>query len=46
MRSRTAFASIFWFCVVAPYFAIFTDVSLTRTSSVEPAAQQVAAAPS
>jgi len=28
MRTRTAFASIFWFCVVAPYFAIFTFAPL------------------
>jgi putative MFS transporter len=28
MRTRTAFASIFYFCVVAPYFAIFTFAPL------------------
>jgi MFS transporter, putative metabolite transport protein len=28
MRTRTAFASIFWFCNVAPYFAIFTFAPL------------------
>ena len=28
MRTRTAFACIFWFCVVAPYFAIFTFAPL------------------
>jgi putative MFS transporter len=28
MRSRTAFACIFWFCLVAPYFAIFTFAPL------------------
>ena len=28
MRTRTAFASIFWFCNIAPYFAIFTFAPL------------------
>ena len=28
MRSRTAFACIFWACLVAPYFAIFTFAPL------------------
>jgi putative MFS transporter len=28
MRTRTAFACIFWFCAVAPYFAIFTFAPL------------------
>ena len=28
MRSRTAFACIFWCCLVAPYFAIFTFAPL------------------
>jgi putative MFS transporter len=28
MRKRTAFASIFWFCNIAPYFAIFTFAPL------------------
>lgn len=28
MRTRTAFVSIFWFCNVAPYFAIFTFAPL------------------
>jgi putative MFS transporter len=28
MRTRTAFSCIFWFCAVAPYFAIFTFAQL------------------
>jgi putative MFS transporter len=50
MRSRTAFACIFWFCLVAPYFAIFTfaplvfstlNISNERVSTI--AANSVAA---
>ncbi|MGI9093462.1 MAG: MFS transporter [Mycobacteriales bacterium] len=32
MRSRTAFVSIFWACLVAPYFAIFTFAPLVFAS--------------
>jgi MFS transporter, putative metabolite transport protein len=32
LRQRTAFASIFWFCIVAPYFAIFTFAPLVFDS--------------
>lgn len=50
MRTRTAFACIFWFCLVAPYFAIFTfaplvfstlNISNERVSTI--AANSVAA---
>jgi MFS transporter, putative metabolite transport protein len=32
MRKRTTFACVFWFCIVAPYFAIFTFAPLVFDS--------------
>jgi MFS transporter, putative metabolite transport protein len=51
LRRRTIFSSVFWFCIVAPYFAIFTfapevfdalHISDARTATI--AANAVAAA--